>query len=989
MPRIDGFMRIVQKGLPQGSTPSVPLSDDHTDGSWLYTDLYDREIAINDNGEFYYRSMDTIYTFNSATGGSGTPGATGATGADGYRAVMNLSYTGSSLTLGLGALTLPIGTPINNLGWQEGTRIRVWHSATQYMEGQVSSPISNPQTSGIHLLIDYVVGSGTFGSWYCGIAGDRGASGATASGGTASNLNQVLINGNESGDNDIKMNLNKRIYTYGGSTLQNNFGISFGRDAFGPGLLLGGDIGYWGGSTPSTFPFTRLYYTDGLDTETAVAEFGVRTPSGPDRSYLKLTSMGTDDKLVSFDNLTVQSGYTLFNRAAEYVSIEGGAGSGDILQVGGGVYTIPGTTFYSLNGKGIEYGYDYSSTFTSRSLVDKAYVDSHSGGITYSGSMDYTTYFDSNNSLLYTDTYYNSGRYTVGHYTGTPWVYDHAGKFNVYSPYSMQPAIIAEGGQFGGLFIAADNTASGQLIGLQGEARGSQVSGNLGVYGVAAGTQSSNIGGQFSAYNGVIYPGYGGASNTGVVIDVSSGSIDPSIAGVTNSGMLVSVSGRVGDNNYIGTFQDGSQGAGKVLTCIDGTGLATWQTPTATGGGTVSQILTQVRNQSGSTMRRGMIVYISGSTGNLPLVTLSQANMESTSARTYGVIRDDISNNGTGYVVTIGSLQNLDTRSTATYPFTTDTLADGDRLYLSPTTAGYVTKTKPSAPNHLVYIGTVVRTSPTNGYIEYQIQNGYELEELHNVSITTTPSNGQVLAYETSTSLWKPVTISSGATPSLSQVLVVGNTTGANNIIFNNTKGLKNSSGEGSILLDQYSIDATHKKYTNATDWKRGSFVGGGNIGVASITGDNYDVTANLYKGSSVTVNDAGANIFYQETVISTSSGMQTAINVLKNSILVNSSVGSTTPNTSFQGMVYNYDHSANFTNRSLVDKAYVDSKVAGATGSQSLANVLSFGNTASTSINMASYSVTNISSLGSTTGDTIEMVNILNMSLMALMYNT
>jgi hypothetical protein len=176
-------------------------------------------------------------------------------------------------------------------------------------------------------------------------------------------------------------------------------------------------------------------------------------------------------------------------------------------------------------------------------------------------------------------------------------------------------------------------------------------------------------------------------------------------------------------------------------------------------------------------MYRGQIVYISGSTGNLPLVTLSRANAESTSARTYGVIKDDIADNGTGYVVTIGSLQNLDTRSTATHPFTSDTLADGNRLYLSPTTAGYVTNVKPSAPNHLVYIGTVVRTSPTNGYIEYQIQNGYELDEIHDVSIPTTPTDGQVLTYELSTNLWKAKTpTGGGGAGTLAATLLLGNT---------------------------------------------------------------------------------------------------------------------------------------------------------------------------------------------------------------------
>lgn len=267
-------------------------------------------------------------------------------------------------------------------------------------------------------------------------------------------------------------------------------------------------------------------------------------------------------------------------------------GNVSYMNMNPGVIQVVG---YSNDGfSGIEYGDDYSADYTNRSLVDKEYVDNaiSGGGITYSGSADYTTFFDSDNSLNYTDTYYNSGRYTVGHYTGTPWVYDHAGKFNVYSPYSLQPAIIAEGGQFGGLFIASDNTAGGQLIGLQAEAYGSQISGNLGLYSKANGTQSANTGAQFVAYNGVVYPGYGDVSNTGLYIDVYSGGVDPSIAGLTNSGIQLIVSGRAGDNNYIGQFQDGSEGVGKVLTCIDATGLATWQTPT--GGTSSTPNLTEV-----------------------------------------------------------------------------------------------------------------------------------------------------------------------------------------------------------------------------------------------------------------------------------------------------------------------------------------------------------------------------------------------------------
>ena len=160
------------------------------------------------------------------------------------------------------------------------------------------------------------------------------------------------------------------------------------------------------------------------------------------------------------------------------------------------------------------------------------------------------------------------------------------------------------------------------------------------------------------------------------------------------------------------------------------------------------------RNSTGATLYRGTIVYILGSTGNRPNFVKAQANSEAASAGTFGVVKNNISNNADGYVTVLGHLDNLDTRSGATHPFTSDTLVDGDVIYLSPTTAGYITNVKPSAPNHLVYLGNVVRTSPTNGTIVYRIQNGFELQELANVAINGV-SDKQLLSYDNATSLWK------------------------------------------------------------------------------------------------------------------------------------------------------------------------------------------------------------------------------------------
>jgi len=82
----------------------------------------------------------------------------------------------------------------------------------------------------------------------------------------------------------------------------------------------------------------------------------------------------------------------------------------------------------------------------------------------------------------------------------------------------------------------------------------------------------------------------------------------------------------------------------------------------------------------------------------------------------------------------------------------------GDTLYLG-ATAGAVTATKPYAPNHLVYLGVVEKANAGAGQLYVRVQNGYEMDELHNVSAQS-PTTGQTLVYNSSTSLWEKNTVS-------------------------------------------------------------------------------------------------------------------------------------------------------------------------------------------------------------------------------------
>ena len=143
-------------------------------------------------------------------------------------------------------------------------------------------------------------------------------------------------------------------------------------------------------------------------------------------------------------------------------------------------------------------------------------------------------------------------------------------------------------------------------------------------------------------------------------------------------------------------------------------------------------------------------VRVTGAQGQRLKVDLAQATTDALSAETIGLVTETINNNQEGFITTSGLIRNVNT----TGSLQSETWADGDILYLSPTTAGQVTKVKPTAPNHLVIIGYVVSAHATQGSIFVKVDNGYELNELHNVNITS-ETNNQLLAYTSATDIWE------------------------------------------------------------------------------------------------------------------------------------------------------------------------------------------------------------------------------------------
>jgi hypothetical protein len=151
--------------------------------------------------------------------------------------------------------------------------------------------------------------------------------------------------------------------------------------------------------------------------------------------------------------------------------------------------------------------------------------------------------------------------------------------------------------------------------------------------------------------------------------------------------------------------------------------------------------------KAGLAINAGQVVYVTGASGNNIIIGLAQANAEVTSSKTIGISESTLANNGTGYAITEGLM---------TVSISAPSAVEGDPIWLSSSTAGgmvFGAANKPSAPNHIVYLGVVTRKTGNNVVEIYvKIQNGSELDDLADVAITSAVA-GQALMR--GASLWE------------------------------------------------------------------------------------------------------------------------------------------------------------------------------------------------------------------------------------------
>jgi len=213
-------------------------------------------------------------------------------------------------------------------------------------------------------------------------------------------------------------------------------------------------------------------------------------------------------------------------------------------------------------------------------------------------------------------------------------------------------------------------------------------------------------------------------------------------------------------------------------------------------------------NGSGSAMSIGDVVYIQGAQGQRPDITLASASSESSSNKTLGIVAEAIGAGNEGFVTTFGVVKNVNTFG----------ITEGAALWLS-ATAGEFTETPPETPDHLVFVGYCLKASSGAGRIFVEPQNGYEIEELHNVLITT-PADGDALIYNSASSIWINEDFDERAQDAAASMITGGSHTNIT-VTYNDGTNTLDLTGSATVTDEQVQ-DAiaplfTHAFHTNIT----------------------------------------------------------------------------------------------------------------------------------------------------------------------------
>jgi len=197
--------------------------------------------------------------------------------------------------------------------------------------------------------------------------------------------------------------------------------------------------------------------------------------------------------------------------------------------------------------------------------------------------------------------------------------------------------------------------------------------------------------------------------------------------------------------SVVGTSPISATGTTAITVSVDQSVL------TVAAASNAETLRTYVKNSSGSTITKGQVVYITGADGTNALIGLATASTEAGSSKTLGIAANTMTNNAFGYVIENGQISNVDTSAASA----------GDSVWLGNAPGSYTFANPPAKPSNSVYLGVVTKANQSTGEILVKVQNGYELNELHDVDAGS-PADGQALIWQASTSQWVNGSVSGG-----------------------------------------------------------------------------------------------------------------------------------------------------------------------------------------------------------------------------------
>lgn len=156
---------------------------------------------------------------------------------------------------------------------------------------------------------------------------------------------------------------------------------------------------------------------------------------------------------------------------------------------------------------------------------------------------------------------------------------------------------------------------------------------------------------------------------------------------------------------------------------------------------------TLCRNNSNTVaIPKGTAVMFAGTVGNSGRIKVAPmvANGTVPGYVFFGVTESIVPGGGDGYVKSFGEIKGINTNA----------YSEQSILWCDPVNPGGFTATEPQAPNLKLSVAAVI-SSTNNGVLMIRWDTGNRLKDLHDVEVTGTPLNGDILKYNTSLSRWE------------------------------------------------------------------------------------------------------------------------------------------------------------------------------------------------------------------------------------------